>query len=251
MESRRLRRPYSHAVAAQRRPDPALGVFDTLLVREHRAQALERHLERLGTAVAALYGEQLPANLAERVRSAAAELVAPHRVRIDAVPESGGLAFSLAATPASLGDPTQLVTLRPVVVPGGIGEYKWRDRRLIDELASDGSIPLILDAGDEVLEAGQMNVWVVEGRRILTPPADGRLLPGVTRALVLELAPALELEAAEEPITLARAQSADSIFVTSSIRRAATATLEGRSGPAPDTATATMLLAALDAVAWT
>ena len=45
------------------------------------------------------------------------------------------------------------MTLKPVVVPGGIGPYKWRDRRLIEALTADGSIPLILDAGDELLEA--------------------------------------------------------------------------------------------------
>ena len=104
------------------------------------------------------------------------------------------MALTVAATPASLERPGQPVTLKPVLVPGGIGEYKWRDRRLIDALTAEDSIPLILDAGDELLEAGQMNVWIMEGPRILTPPADGRLLPGVTRALVLELAPTLGLE---------------------------------------------------------
>ncbi len=223
-------------------------MFETLLAREHRVQALEPHLERLRGAVGKLYGQHLPDTLAEHVRRTAATLFEPHRVRIDAVPDSGGVALTVAATPASLDHSGQPVALKPVVVPGGIGEYKWRDRRLIDALTAEGSIPLILDAGDELLEAGQMNVWIIEGLRLLTPPADGRLLPGVTRALVLALAPTLGLEPATEAITLARARSADSILVTSSIRRASAAVLEGGAGPAPDDETVARLLAALDGV---
>ena len=37
-------------------PDPALGVFETLLVRDGTAQALDAHLARLAASVADLYG---------------------------------------------------------------------------------------------------------------------------------------------------------------------------------------------------
>jgi para-aminobenzoate synthetase/4-amino-4-deoxychorismate lyase len=59
----------------------------------------------------------------------------------------------------------------------------------------------------------------VEGRALLTPPADGRILPGVTRAALL----AAERYAREEPIELERLAGADAVFLTSSIslRRAA------------------------------
>ncbi len=49
--------------------------------------------------------------------------------------------------------------------------------------------PLLVDADGTVLEAAWGNVWVLEGDALLTPPADGRILPGVTRSLLLELAP--------------------------------------------------------------
>ena len=68
-------------------------MFETLLAREHRVQALEPHLERLRTAVGKLYGQHVPDTLAERVRSTAANLCEPHRVRIDAIPDSGGVAL--------------------------------------------------------------------------------------------------------------------------------------------------------------
>ena len=47
-----------------------------------------------------------------------------------------------------------------------------------------------------MLEAAWGNVWLLEGDRLITPPADGRILPGVTRALLLELAPSLGLQRA-------------------------------------------------------
>jgi branched-subunit amino acid aminotransferase/4-amino-4-deoxychorismate lyase len=79
-----------------------------------------------------------------------------------------------------------------------------------------------------VLEAAWGNVWLLEDHgRLLTPPADGRILPGVTRALLLELAPSLGLEAREEPITIERARAAPIVFVTSAIRLAVPAGLAG------------------------
>jgi para-aminobenzoate synthetase/4-amino-4-deoxychorismate lyase len=50
---------------------------------------------------------------------------------------------------------------------------------------------------------------------MVTPPADGRILPGVTRGRLLQTAAA----STEEPISLARLECAEAIFLTSSIRR--------------------------------
>jgi para-aminobenzoate synthetase/4-amino-4-deoxychorismate lyase len=63
-----------------------------------------------------------------------------------------------------------------------------------------------------VLEAAMANVWVVEGDALITPPADGRLLAGCTRARVLAMG-----GAREEPIDLDRLEQADGVLLTSSI----------------------------------
>ena len=65
----------------------------------------------------------------------------------------------------------------------------------------------------------------------MTPAADGRLLPGITRSLLLECAPTLELTVSTEPISLARMHEADAIFLTSSLRYAASAALDDKSSP--------------------
>jgi branched-subunit amino acid aminotransferase/4-amino-4-deoxychorismate lyase len=76
------------------------------------------------------------------------------------------------------------------------------------------------------------------------------LLAGVTRALLLEAAPALGLTAVAEPVTLSRARAADAIFVTSSIRRATGALIDGGGGPASDAGTVTAVRSVLDTAEW-
>ena len=105
--------------------------------------------------------------------------------------------------------------LEPFALPGGLGAHKWRDRRLLDTLAAlrPGAVPLLVDTDGLVLEAAYANVWIAEGDALITPPADGRILPGTTRAALL----AQHDGAREEPIDLDRLASADALFLTSSI----------------------------------
>jgi branched-chain amino acid aminotransferase len=51
-------------------------------------------------------------------------------------------------------------------------------------------------------ELGAMNFFAVFGRHLVTPPAGATILAGVTRASILELAPALGLTAEERPLPL-------------------------------------------------
>ena len=55
----------------RRRPDPALGVFETLLVVDGEPQRLEAHLARLARSLGELYGRALPGDLGTRVRARA------------------------------------------------------------------------------------------------------------------------------------------------------------------------------------
>ncbi len=73
---------------------------------------------------------------------------------------------------------------------------------------------MLVDTDGSVLEAAYANVWLVEGEELITPPADGRLLPGTERAALLAADP----RAREEPVDLARLTRADAVFLTSSIR---------------------------------
>jgi para-aminobenzoate synthetase / 4-amino-4-deoxychorismate lyase len=205
-------------------PDPSLGVFETVLARGGRVQALDAHLERLAGSIAELYGAALPANLRRRVQALAERDPGSRRLRIDAIP-AAELRIELTSSPLAE-DAGAVVLCHPVVVPGGLGRHKWIDRRLVNWLGQDGSVPLLVDSGGELLEAASANVWLIEDGRLVTPPADSRILPGVTRAMLLEL----RHEAREEPITIARAQSAQALFVTSALRHALPAMLGDKPG---------------------
>ena len=119
--------------------------------------------------------------------------------------------------------PDRPARLVPYALPGGLGAHKWRDRRLLDALGAHrpGTVPLLVDTDGCVLEAAYANVWIREGDALITPPVDGRILPGVTRAAVLAQSPG----AREEPVKLTRLEHADAIFLTSSIAGRHEATL--------------------------
>jgi para-aminobenzoate synthetase/4-amino-4-deoxychorismate lyase len=211
-------RPWRLSPKPVPRPDPKLGVFETVLITDGRPESLARHLARLERSVSALYGAELPPELGAALSEAAAERSGNARMRIDARPSAdGAVEIEFVLTP--LAARIRPVRLTPMAVPGGLGEHKWIDRRLLDTLAGHcGDEPLLCDLDGFVLETARANVFCVEpGGRLSTPAVDGRILPGVTRARVLELAPELGLIVSVEPIELARLAEADEVFVTGSL----------------------------------
>ena len=204
-----------------RRPDPARGVFETVLVRQGVPVELDEHLGRLAVSLSELYDVTLDPIAAERARAVAATATGTGRLRILADPD-GSLAISVSPERSPAAAELQL---SPFAIAGGLGPHKWRDRDLLEALAAQapGAVPLLIDTDGLVLEAAHANVWIAEGRALLTPPADGRILPGVTRAALL----AAERFAREEPIELERLARADAVFVTSSISRRRAARLAG------------------------
>ncbi len=207
----RLGPPPERALLHGDRPDPALGVFETVLVEDRRPVALEQHLGRLAASVAELYGAALPSTVLAGSLAAAAEVTVRSRMRVLADADGAVRITVSPAGPPAAGS----VVLEPFTLPGGLGAHKWRDRRLLDTLAALrlGTVPLLVDTDGLVLEAAHANVWIVEGDALITPPADGRMLPGITRAALL----AAGDDAREEPIDLDRLASADALFLTSSI----------------------------------
>jgi para-aminobenzoate synthetase/4-amino-4-deoxychorismate lyase len=119
--------------------------------------------------------------------------------------------------------------LTPFLLRGGLGARKWRDRGLIDALHGivPGTVPLFVDADGLVLEAAHANVWIVEGDNLITPPTDGRILPGVTRAEILSAAGSTR----EESIDLDRLMSCDEVFLSSSLSLRHPARLAGLAQP--------------------
>jgi para-aminobenzoate synthetase/4-amino-4-deoxychorismate lyase len=200
------------ALGFGRRPDPARGVFETVLIEDATAVHVDEHLERLATSVRELYRAELAPDARAQIIALAAASSARSALRILA-DSDGAITLTLAPAPQIDQPP---VYLSPFVIPGGLGCHKWRDRDLLQALAAHtpGTVPLLVDTDGHVLEAAHANVWLIVDRQLVTPPADGRILPGVTREELLESDPA----ARAESFDLARVASADAIFLTSSIR---------------------------------
>ena len=73
---------------------------------------------------------------------------------------------------------------------------------------------LMLNDQGLVVECTGDNIFLVQGRRLLTPPAWVGILEGITRAAVMELAPAAGLEVREEVFTRLDVWTADECFLT-------------------------------------
>jgi para-aminobenzoate synthetase/4-amino-4-deoxychorismate lyase len=212
--------------------DPARGVFTTILVRGGAAVDLGAHLDRLERSVRELYGAMLPGDLEERIAVRAREApLGRLRVLVAAARRGRPAAVEIDARPLDREPEPEPAHLAPAYLPGGLGAHKWRDRRLVERLErSTGALPLIVDLDGDVLEAATANVWIVEGTALVTPPLDGRLLPGTVRARALAAASAAGLEPREEPIPLERLKAADEVLLSSAIAGVRPATL---AGPAP------------------
>ncbi len=209
--------------AGSKRPDPRAGIFETVLVCAGRIVERERHLDRLAGSLRYLHRRELPRDLGLQLdgRAAGTEL---GRMRVDVVAVDDEIEVAITSRPV---EPAQVfprwrlaVELVPLQIPGGLGCHKWCDRSFVaaaEATAAPDAVPLLLD-GETVLECSRGNVFLVCGDRLVTPPLDGRILPGIARARVLELAASAGLRTSEEVVDLTALTAAQEAFLTGSIR---------------------------------
>jgi para-aminobenzoate synthetase/4-amino-4-deoxychorismate lyase len=213
------------------RPDPDRGVFETLLVVDGRPIELDAHLSRLAASARELFGPPAMARVVgparalamARASESAMSDAALTRLRLTLSPDERGVldltALSADADPATVFPPAERgVALAPIAVDGGLGRHKWADRRLLEAAtdAVDGQVPLIVDG--DMLEAERANVFALRGDTLVTPPDDGRILPGIARERTIGVARELGIEVHELAIRLDDLYRADEIFLTGSVR---------------------------------
>lgn len=97
----------------------------------------------------------------------------------------------------------------------------------------------LVDADGFITEGAASNAWIVTAEgRVVTRPLGPEILPGVTRARLMEIAAALQIKVEERAFSLAEAKAAREAFLTSATR-GATAVIaiddaligDGRPGP--------------------
>jgi branched-chain amino acid aminotransferase len=219
------------------------GLFETLRSYRGKPFLLAGHLDRLAEGAKALELTMPPRPLlAEGVANVIeanglAERDARVRITLTRGAGPGGL------WPEEPGPPTALVTAQPLDLPGWLVEGAGA-RAVVSKQRVLSGAPrvkttsfqphvmakaeaaraqcweaLLCNERGEVAEGATSNVFaLLPSGALVTPPRDAGLLAGLTRDVVLRIAkPALCLDAAEAPLTLAELRTARELFLTSSV----------------------------------
>lgn len=199
--------------------------FETLPVYGGHPFELGRHLERLRGSLPTLGLAPLADGAAESLADALVDEV------------GGDFVLRLYRTEASL-----VATAAPI--PAGIDELRARGLRMhvvetglpaalvagakatsyalglaaLREAERHGRDDALFVADGIVLEAPMSNIWWRRGNVLSTPTTGPGVLPGVTRAVVWELAQAQGLEVRDGRFPLVDLVGSDEVFTTSSVR---------------------------------
>jgi branched-chain amino acid aminotransferase len=219
-------------------------VFETLRTYGGVPYALDRHLERLEKS-ARLVHIDLPVSrvalgleIAEAVRNAGCDEC---YVRVTITRGSGELGLD----PSLAGKPLRVILVTPLVSPpeaahaDGISAITHAARRTGDGTALAGAKvgnylvsilavreaktrgaaeALFVDGEGRIVEGATSNVFFVARGRLMTPPEESGILPGITRATVLEIAAQRGIDVEYRAPSVREMGSFEEVFITSSIR---------------------------------
>jgi len=211
------------------------GLFEVLRTWSTVPVDLDAHLDRMAVAGAALQLglDRAMVEAAVRTTIAAAPDNADHRVRIIVTRGQGGVGVRFAEVRGG----HTIVILEPLgtlpttttaafvgwQVPARAAGYKtlaYLDSLIAKELAAQRGAEEALRLGPDggVVEGATSNLFIVTADVVQTPPLATGILPGITRAHVLACCQQLQIATMERSLTTHEVESADEIFVTSSVR---------------------------------
>ena len=230
----------AHVSALDRGLTLADGVFETMRAHQATAFRLDRHLARLGHALAVL---EIPAPpglrdwVLEAVRSAGESDVSL-RVTVTRGVGEGGVAPPPDGRPTTIIALNRLPIVPPAVYVAGLTAHVASGPRnehaltsglktlayteavaaLLEARRAGADEALFLDTESHCSEASASNLFMWTGGTLVTPPISCGALPGITRATVVELARRLDLPTSERAFALDELLEADEAFLTSSLR---------------------------------
>lgn len=218
------------------------GLFETMRAYLGRLFLAEAHLARL-RASAKLFQLHLPFSDAE-ITAAGEQLLAANALRearlrltltrgihtgVPGLPKADPPTVLMTAEPisphlAELQGQGVTLALASVVIPRTFFLSRHKTLSRLPYLLareSAGSVgafdSLLLDEQGLVAETTIANLFLVQGQTVLTPPLAAPILPGITRAVVLELARDEGLTIQEKDFALPALFKAQEIFITNSI----------------------------------
>lgn len=220
------------------------GVFETLGVGGGRAQALEPHLARLARSAAML---ELPApdDTAWRAATiAVAERLADHREAFVKLVYTRGIEGTGRPTGWVLGAPApdnsaartdgvRVVVLDRGLPHDGVGELPWLlqgakslsyavNMAALREAKRRGADDALFVSSDGyLLEGPTSNLLLRRGDRLITPSTSLGILAGTTQAEAFRFARSREMTTSYEVLPREALESADALWLLSSVRNAA------------------------------
>lgn len=221
------------------------GVYETLRTYSRRPFLFDRHVERLRRSAARIAVEP-PADddrlLAEVMRTVEAHGGTDEAyIRILLTRGVGPLTYRPEACPT----PTLVILVKTFVpqaeaihqegVTIALVDIRRNHRDALDPHIKSNNLlnnalamqqayargaeeALMCNLDGALVECAQSNIFLVRDGRLLTPPLEDGLLPGITRACVLELAASLGVPAAETSLRPDDLASADEAFLTGTTR---------------------------------
>jgi branched-chain amino acid aminotransferase len=84
----------------------------------------------------------------------------------------------------------------------------------LEAINANADDAVMLDSRGFVSEASAANLFIVKNNSLITPPVTAGILPGITRAFVMELAKSLGINMYERDITPVELLTADEVFLT-------------------------------------
>jgi D-alanine transaminase len=214
------------------------GVYEVIRLYNRKPFALDRHLQRLQKSAA---GIQLalsitqPALVAEIEKFLARASVPDGMIYLQLTRGSAPRAHAFSQTkPTLLFYARDLPPLIDLATSEGIKLITVPDERwkrcwiksialLPNVLAKNqalaaGADEAVFIENDVVTECSASNIFAVIGQKLVTHPVGPKVLPGITRAILLELAPKLGLTVEERPLREEEARRANELFITSTTR---------------------------------
>ena len=216
------------------------GVFETLRAYHGHPFRLQAHLDRAAAGAAVLgFGVPASGDLATAIIATAGANHAHEDAAVRLTVTPGEVDPLDPFAPAVDAQPTVVVTSHPLrldpdlyrrgviaaVVPWGrevpqVKAVSYLAATLARHAAraQGADEALLTDSGGLVLEGSYSNVFAVRQGVVVTPPLDAGILPGVTRAVTMEVAAAQGVVVEQRPLTVDELVTADEAFLTASTR---------------------------------
>lgn len=236
-------RAYSYDAAAVSVLDRGLlfgdGLFETMLSRRGRVFRLAQHLARMreGMQILRMGLDPDDLDLSSAVSSTVDES-AFNESRVRLTVTRGMYNGSYVAHKAER--PTVMVTVQDISnteTPGHtdliLSSFRKDERSPLSRAKTLNYLPsvlaraeaedagasdaVLLNTGGRIAEAASSNLFLVKKRRLITPDTDSGILPGIIRAVALEIAESLHIAIEERPVGAEELLDAEEIFLTNSI----------------------------------